>query len=545
MWLLPFQKTQTSALSEKQEDDEVRTGHDFDSSVLTKLNSKERSNAFKYQRRVTASPIVGLREHSLSRQPKKRMAKWIRRVFPKKLSTEHENTAGGETFSGEGSRTPTTCDTSTTGDSTSQDCRNDTDAQSDIILSLQSVRGSKPLLLAYSSEEEDGEEIVDIVDDPEDTTSGCASISWIHDEHNSELESNEDDVEINVSCGYEKVNEDTGTDEDFCDGFRPTFDRSEIIKALFPNGHPDDKREKKHEAPSKTLSAERIAALRRFIRERKNAYNISSMVLRVQSELESVESPVPEPSTIDSSVTTSPSVDADAQESFVSRKGRKASKMAEFSQIVGMLITWDPTWEMLEPCQNLAATTKSRLKKLQDADLNDVYLLGKSPDELSSVESEVVVDEAIDGFQDSSNTFILGFHFDPQRYPETCADEDEIVFIEDTENVTSSSCNSVYRASSAIADDGTIASSTLCSLSCDTSSDCDARIAPLRCSNHANYLSVDVCPDSNTNEMSLSLPYAFPLPKSDASIWVDKRSPSPCSYYFDDGSRSSCDSMPL
>ncbi|KAL3925935.1 MAG: hypothetical protein SGILL_000078 [Bacillariaceae sp.] len=180
--------------------------------------------------------------------------------------------------------------------------------------------------------------------------------------------------------------------------FKPQFERSEIISALFPQGYPDEKRGARIKPrPSTSRSVERINSLRRFLQKRKNAYSVNSMVLQVQSDLGSVESSVQEPSTVDSSDTTTatPSHDTRRTESTCLKKGKDGNCYSakftegESANIIGMLITWDPTWELLEPHENQCRVPmpKSRLKKLQDVDVSDECLLGDFGEDASSVDS--------------------------------------------------------------------------------------------------------------------------------------------------------------
>ena len=152
----------------------------------------------------------------------------------------------------------------------------------------------------------------------------------------------------------------------------------------------------------------------------------------------------------------------------------------------------------------------------------------------------------LDLFPSGSCQFILGFHFDAERYP--AAGEDEIVFIEETDDESSSSqslqsvrcCDSIDEELLPATDDEMSSS--------ETSSVIETVAMRVTCtSNDADSARKAISYGTSTTSSlpcSWLLPISASPPKDHYNVDLH-RSLSPCRYYFDDESGSSCQSLSL
>ena len=223
---------------------------------------------------------------------------------------------------------------------------------------------------------------------------------------------------------------------------RSSFHRSEVIRSLFPLGHPDDRKKK----------------------ELKDKFSVVEHCLGVEQN-ESITFNIPRTST--SSLHKNESVFLqkmtsretdnklqDANEIVNGRHdstGEESSGEHESDKLIGFVITFDPTWDLLAPEETdfTATMPRSRLKKFHEIENYADSLLGKFVEEESSKESTVLIAALDLSFdtepsmrkeivaQDSlSDSFELGFHFDCERFANVdppAETEIEICFYPDDE----------------------------------------------------------------------------------------------------------------
>jgi hypothetical protein len=287
--------------------------------------------------------------------------------------------------------------------------------------------------------------------------------------------------------------------------FVPKFDRSEVVSMLFPKGYPSERKKQARKARGQKLNPSMIAIMTNATRFKNEVYNVRDMVHMPCSDLCSVESLIREPSTMDSSACShnnsdqgTDAPDDSSKNDSISRRpitfGIERFNKVDSEEIIGKIVSWDPTWELLDSHQmgtSPAAMTKSKLKKLQEIENYDNSLLGKhAEDDSSSEDSSAYLfpemppkmidfqryskangslefflghhchpegfarvapslqETWYDAIADNNTSvsdhtlftgdFILGHHFDPTRFPDTCSDEFEIAFVEYSDDDTAS-----------------------------------------------------------------------------------------------------------
>jgi hypothetical protein len=268
-------------------------------------------------------------------------------------------------------------------------------------------------------------------------------------------------------------------EEEAEEDFVPKFDRAAIVSALFPKGYPDVTRKQtmKKSTPVSTLNRPTLLSI---VKRRIDPGHVANIILKTGFDLQSVESPTQEPATMDSSV------NSDNGSEFGTKKSNTNNECASHSfqpieqmSIIGMTISWDPTWELLDLGSSPIAMPKSKLKILQESESNEKRLLRSIRDDLSEESSYTYFDfsmklgstegrrnikcddydysldfqhghhfdakripagasptalplrDFIVKWEESIDIdeFVLGFHFDHQRFPEESSDEIEIVFV--------------------------------------------------------------------------------------------------------------------
>jgi hypothetical protein len=470
MRLLPFRRTDSvSATTRVKVNDEVVAATTPTLSVrekrtrtithpeTPKSESKSKMNLFKAA--ITRPP----RENPSSENPKRRNRNWFKRVFAKHSANigDIENRKFPDLQSTIQHSTPTTCGHTASDETLSHDSpQNDESSQSDSIMRPRTFEGQNPPLLPYGSDED--EDCPD--DEPRTVAPNCIEMSC------KTKETGTKDVVFLPDRRLEAIYDSNVSKEPLETIFVPKFDRNEIIAALFPKGHPDEK--PKRQPP--VVSKDKIAALRQFLRQRKDAYsNIGSMVIKPSCDLESVESPVRQPSTIDSSAcsNTTPenhsrspdTVDVVHDNHELVNDTCESASAANSPEIIGMEIAWDPTWELLNASNSPVSVSRSKLRTLQDADKISSCTLGLFQEDDASADSLHLLDipifpstpkESVDG-----PTLVLGFHFDPTRFPSNCEDEMEIVFEEERDLSFSSEEDTVILEPATMDSRGTFESS--------------------------------------------------------------------------------------
>lgn len=222
-------------------------------------------------------------------------------------------------------------------------------------------------------------------------------------------------IKEQVKFGNRSVS-NTEKENDRDETYRSPFHRSEVIRSLFPMGHPDDR--KKKEAKCKPGIVEKFAEETEIVHE------------PFHDDCDSVELKEPESSGSD-----------------------------ECDKFIGLVITFDPTWDLLDPENSDPYTvmTRSKLKKFHEIEDYTNSLLGKFSSEECSEESTDLlgnVDVNVDAellplpaspassritttvYDEESSycSFELGFHFDGDRFPtDESSPEIEICFYPDDE----------------------------------------------------------------------------------------------------------------
>jgi hypothetical protein len=388
------------------------------------------------------------RSKSMSGSPERRNKNWFHRVFAKSSSSKHLDSIVPMAIDDKQSidnNTPTTCGNTASDETLSQEGASDEPFQSDIILGHRTLSGRQAILLmSYSSDEEpDMFQAKDDVDAgtvrdklPQTSSHGHElDISLILEQQSDERGKNEESKNFEG----DEVKEDDDDDKD--EEFVPKFDRQEVISALFPNGHPDEKPKRRPvSSPSQVISNDKLAALRHFLRQRKDVLsNVGKIVLKPTCDLESVESPIQQSSTSGSSAYSHVTLDRSFKETpdridntYDDRGTRIA---ADKFDMIGMEITWDPTWELLTTSDSPIAASKTKLRTLQDPETTASSLLGFVEEEDTSADSvnllghlDIPSPSERTLWHKSDNLFELGFHFDPLHFPSSCEVEREIMF---------------------------------------------------------------------------------------------------------------------
>ncbi|KAG7347208.1 hypothetical protein IV203_006277 [Nitzschia inconspicua] len=378
--------------------------------------------------------------------PKRQNKNWFRRVFTKQPHHDPKDNhfATDRAAVADKRRTPTTCGNTSSDETLSHDSPNDESSQSDSMLGQKNFDATMSLLMSFSTDEAGYSS--------EETPTFSLLLNHTETQHNNPKENEQEIIftpeeHFKQTGSYHESEDDKGETE-----FVPQFDRKEIISALFPKGYPSEKRKGRSPPISHVVSKDKMAALRQFLRQRKDAYgNVGTMVLKPPCDLASVESPICHPSTAGSSAcsqttptkrSTIPRLAGDAYDDHELPEDDqdKVIIQVDSSSVIGMEITWDPTWELLNASDSPVSVSRSKLRSLQDvdqdADKTVRCLLGCFQEEESSAESIFPLDfpplPALHQELEDISVFVLGFHFDPRRFPSDCEDELEIVFGEET-----------------------------------------------------------------------------------------------------------------
>lgn len=211
----------------------------------------------------------------------------------------------------------------------------------------------------------------------------------------------------------------------YAETYQSPFRRLEVVSYLFPKGHPDDQKKKHNSENAETDSTSQHAAITRntdkYLRE-----EMADTINNGHDKDELADSET--------------SIDHDCD------------------KFIGLVITFDPTWELLKPDKADYSTSmiKSRLKKFHEMENYADSLLGKFSGEESSEEStglpadvnlsfeteslpfspEFILEESMtEAEEESSNSFHLGYHFDDKRFPLINSSEVEICFYPDEASI--------------------------------------------------------------------------------------------------------------
>uniref|UniRef100_A0A7S4AIC5 Uncharacterized protein n=1 Tax=Pseudo-nitzschia australis TaxID=44445 RepID=A0A7S4AIC5_9STRA len=219
---------------------------------------------------------------------------------------------------------------------------------------------------------------------------------------------------------------------------RSSFHRSEVIRSLFPLGHPDDRKKKENK--------DKFSLVKPCLEQNESiTFNIPGTSM----------SPLDKNESVLLQTMTSTETDNILQDPNEIVKGRHDSTGSESSgehesdKLIGFVITFDPTWDLLAPeeTDSTATIPRSRLKKFHEIENYSDSLLGKFVEEESSKES-TVLNAALDlsfetepsmreepvAQESLSNSFELGFHFDRERFANVDPPaEIEICFYSDDE----------------------------------------------------------------------------------------------------------------
>ncbi|VEU39387.1 unnamed protein product [Pseudo-nitzschia multistriata] len=210
------------------------------------------------------------------------------------------------------------------------------------------------------------------------------------------------------------------------------FRRADIISSLFPFGHPDDRKKEWPVAESNTETyAER------------NETNCSDSSVMATSPLHQTESAM-----------TSREIDEklrdETNENVNDSLRPTESGEQNEDKFIGLVITFDPTWDLLVPDESNFSTImpRSRLKKFHEIENYTDSLLGNfAEDEFSEESIDLIagLDESFDTEPSFSKDFVapkslsgsfeLGFHFDRERFSKVDPlHEEEICFYSDDES---------------------------------------------------------------------------------------------------------------
>ena len=219
----------------------------------------------------------------------------------------------------------------------------------------------------------------------------------------------------------EVVNDEKKVDQNDMNGnidstvpYRSPFLRSEVIDFLFPMGHPDDKKTKQS-----------------------------------NSNFDLVENDSPSEQIVNS--TTDTKFQKEIVETINDEEEFAESKGHDCDKFIGLTISFDPTWELLNPDETDDTTcmAKSRLKKFHEIENYADSILGNFTGEGSSDGSPDIfadVNMSFDTYQSplspefnsdiisegsSSISFHLGYHFDEKRFPPKESSEIELRFYPD------------------------------------------------------------------------------------------------------------------
>eukprot|EP00535_Pseudo-nitzschia_heimii_P006661 CAMPEP_0197179956 /NCGR_PEP_ID=MMETSP1423-20130617/4743_1 /TAXON_ID=476441 /ORGANISM="Pseudo-nitzschia heimii, Strain UNC1101" /LENGTH=543 /DNA_ID=CAMNT_0042629967 /DNA_START=64 /DNA_END=1695 /DNA_ORIENTATION=+ len=222
---------------------------------------------------------------------------------------------------------------------------------------------------------------------------------------------------------------DSPLDSDCEDMPTSQFQRSEIIACLFPMGHPDDKNEEM------------------------NNFNSSELYESGSTELHKLSARDNDDDLREDTVSTINN--CNTSDGFTELP---TSMDQECDKLMGLVISFDPTWELLAPELTDSDTTnvKGRLKKFHEIENYQDSLLGKLCGEESSEESiELLADLNMScdteffsfspmpmlnesmTLEDSCVSFVLGYHFDCERFRLGNPLEDEICFCSDESSIES------------------------------------------------------------------------------------------------------------
>lgn len=453
--LLPFRKSSaaTDSVSLRKET-ETKTSSGI-AATTSPIVKKKRFRLLSPQNTEPEDPKTNRFREAMTRRtprlnsattdpPKRREKKnWFQRVFTRHSTMQRGDDRRGAASEGkrlhDNSSTPTTCGNTASDETLSHEGANDRSFTSDITFGLKTLGERQPLLLSFSSDEEkegihDHDEVGVSEDGKELSSQNC-----------------QDELEIvfvlDEQPNVEDADENCESDETEVKEFVPKLDRKEIISALFPKGHPDER--PKRRPAAQTLSKDKLAALRQFLRQRKDAYgSVGTMVLKPTCDLESVESPERQSSAVASSASshTTPERNSNVQDPADDVHGNREvdtrSVVVDTSDVIGMEIAWDPTWELLNASDSPVSVSRSKLRALQDADKAPSCLLGSFKEEEEEEEMSVESQDLLGALRVPSLTestpkpecdtsFVLGFHFDPLCFSSNCVDEMEIVFEEE------------------------------------------------------------------------------------------------------------------
>jgi hypothetical protein len=209
----------------------------------------------------------------------------------------------------------------------------------------------------------------------------------------------------------------------YAEPHKSPFRRAEIVSSLFPKGHPDDQKKKQNSECAETDSTSQHVSISRN-NDKYSRDEMADTINNGHGKDEFAESET--------------SIDHDRD------------------KFIGLVISFDPTWELLTPDKADYSTSmiKSRLKKFHEMENYADSLLGTFSGEESSEEftglpadvnlsfeteslpfsPEFILEESMSE-EDSSNSFQLGYHFDDKRYPLIHSSEVEICFFPDEASI--------------------------------------------------------------------------------------------------------------
>jgi hypothetical protein len=242
---------------------------------------------------------------------------------------------------------------------------------------------------------------------PTENISDCEILNFV-------TKDDQRDTSKHLDSPFEKRYEET---------YQSPFRRSEVVNYLFPKGHPDDQKKKYNSEFAENDSTLLHVAIMRNT----DKYSREEMADTINYGHEK-----------DEFTESETSIDHDCD------------------KFIGLVISFDPTWELLAPDETDHSTSmvKSRLKKFHEMENYADSLLGKFSGEESSEEStglpadvnlsfeteslpfspESILKESMTE-EESCNNFHLGYHFNPKRFPLINSSEVEICFYPDEASI--------------------------------------------------------------------------------------------------------------
>lgn len=233
------------------------------------------------------------------------------------------------------------------------------------------------------------------------------------------------------------------------------FPKSEIITKLFPMGYPSSRATENslsRETPNFVPKDRQKDTSKHLGRPVENCYDETYGSTFPTTESISSLIPVGFPDEVEKkhSNCNSEFVETDSES--------QTSVDHDCDKFIGLVITFDPTWDLLAPgpeeTYQAANMVKSRLRKFHEIENYADSLLGKLSGEESSEESADLIADVNLSFgtesspflpksmlkdfmaeKKSSNKFELGYHFDHKRFPPVDLSEVEICFYPDEASV--------------------------------------------------------------------------------------------------------------